>query len=212
MKKLLMILAAASIACAACAQATPQKKDTPPPSVSISANGDDVRTVLHSLFTQVHKNYVLEPNIRFVLYLSLSDMDFDEALELVCKTASLKYEIQNGIYFVGKAKPASGSTAPSGKLPQTVLNKIVKTHLVKVDMRALFTELGKQTGVRFEVSERVPAYKLDAFLNGTSLKYALDNITEAAGLQYRFTDRQSIEIIQPEKEASHVAIVTPPKS
>lgn len=177
-------------------------------SVSIQAKGDDVRSVLHDLFTQAKKSYVLEPGVRFVLYLSLQDVEFHEALQIVLRNAGLGVEVQNGIYYIGKPKatPApepkavksqtatfqQGDGSPKGKLPETVLNKRVTTRLSKVDIRELFANLSQQASVALEVDPSVPAYKLDAFLLNTSLKYALDQITKAAGLTYAFTDRKSI--------------------
>lgn len=178
-----------------------------PTSVTVSAKGDDVRSVLHDVFTSSKKNYVLEPGVRFVLYLSLKDVELEEALTLICKQAGLTYEIQNGIYFVNRAKVASTKpmttppkveVKPKGTLPQTVLTKKVTTKLNKVELRALFGELSKQAGVTIEVSTDVPSYKLDAYLLGTSLKYALDSITKATGLTYTFTDNLSIAIKKPE--------------
>lgn len=222
------------------------------PNVSIAAKGDDVRQVLHSLFDQAKKSYVLEPNVRFVLFLSLRDMEFEEALQLVCKNANLKYEIQNGVYFVNQAKSVlkeqpktapktdttplksdptnkpetttkpestvktdtTGTTANKTAKPEVksetksssniavtpvktsnaspaprpeALKRIVTTKLSKVDIRALFTELGRQTDVKIQVGQDVPAYKLDAFLKSTSLKFALDSICNAASLNYTLT-------------------------
>jgi len=59
------------------------KGEALPPTVSISAKGEDVRSVLHDLFTQSKKSFVLQPSVRFVLYLSLKDIEFEEALQLV---------------------------------------------------------------------------------------------------------------------------------
>lgn len=173
--------------------------------VNVNAKGDDVRSVIHELFGQAKKNYVLEPGVRFVLYLSLTDVDLEEALGLICKQANLTYELQNGIYFVNR-KPAPRvekvehrePEKPKGKLSESVLAKKVTTRLQKIDLRTLFAELGKQTNLSIEVGKDVPNYKIDAFLIGTSLKYALDNITKAAGLSYRFTENLSIEIVKPE--------------
>lgn len=190
--------------------------------VSIQARGDDVRSVLHDLFTQSKRNYVLEPGVRFVLYLSLKEVDFDEALQIVLKNASLEVEMQNGIYFIGKAKQSGKATSsasgpepkivaseivkksppqalPKGTLPETVLSKRITTRFAKVDIRTLIASLSQQTGIAIEIDPKVPAYKLDAFLINTSLKYALDEITSAAGLTYKFTDRKSICVnVKPE--------------
>lgn len=182
-----------------------------PPTVSIDSKGLDVRGVIHDLFAQTKQNYVLEPNVRFVLYLSVKDVEFDEALQIVCKLAGLEYQIQNGIYYIGpkkagapaqpkpKAEPAA-PPKPQGTLPQSVLNKRVTTRLAKTGFKAVLAELSKQTGVELELDPELARLKLDAFFNNSSLKYVLDTITEAGGFKYRFTDRLSIEIYQPKEE------------
>lgn len=188
------------------------------PSVSISSKGSDVRTVLGDLFGQAKKNYVIEPFTYFALHLSLKDVEFDEALMIVCKLANLNVDLRNGIYYVTKAKskpivepaanivPTQTVTKPKGKLPTTVLNKIVTTRLAKVDLRALALELGKQAGLTIEIDKDVPAFKLDAFLIKTSLKFGLDEITKAAGLEYIFTENQTLLIRLLPKEQSGVRI------
>jgi len=109
MKRLLLIFVSA-LALGASAQELPQDTRNQP-KVTIAAKGTDVRTVLTDLFGQAKKDFVLEPNIRFVLYLSLTEMPFEEALEIVCKTASLRYEVQNGIWFLSK-KPTPKPIEP----------------------------------------------------------------------------------------------------
>lgn len=216
MKALLTFLAALVVMATLWGQ-----EETPPTTgvkeVSISAKGDDVRGVLADLFAQAKKDFVLEPNIRFVLYLSLSNAEFEEALQIVCKTAELKYEVQNGIYFVTKKKPVVAPPqvvpqpvaevkiveAPTGKLPAQVLSKIVTTRLSKTCLREVLREIGRQAGVTIEIDETIPRYKVDAFLLQTSLKYALDVLSKATGTKYVFTDRQSIRLslADPKKPA-----------
>lgn len=185
------------------------------PMVKVNAKGEDVRSVLHELFGQAKKNYVLDPGVRYSLYLSLQDVEFEEALQLVCKMASLKYELQNGIFFVSKtsiAKPSVKPTPkveavkPKGKLPETVLTKTVTTRFDKVDLRALFAEVSKQTGVTIEVDKTIPAYKLDAYLLKTSLKFALVTVCEAAKLKYTFTDNLTI-LLEPKKDGEGSRVV-----
>jgi len=183
-----------------------------PPTVSIDSKGLDVRSVIHDLFTQTKQNYVLEPNVRFVLYLSVKDIEFDEALQIVCKLANLEYQIQNGIYYIGPKKAvAQPKTAPKtepaappkplGTLPQSVLNKRVTTKLAKASFKSVIAELSKQSRVNIELEPELAKLRLDAFFNNSSLKYVLDTITEAGGFKYRFTDRLSIEIYQPKQAA-----------
>ncbi|HRI45114.1 MAG TPA: hypothetical protein PLL78_01565 [Fimbriimonadaceae bacterium] len=175
-----------------------------PPTVSISAKGDDVRRVLVDLFSQAKKDFVLEPNIRFVLYISLTDVDFEDALRIILRTAELKVDLQDGIYFISKKKPIPQVAPllapqpkpvvepPKGKLSAQVLSKIVTTRLSKTDLRETVAEIGKQAGITIEVAESIPRYKLDAFFIKTSVKYALDVLARALGVRYVFTDRQTI--------------------
>lgn len=207
--------------------------------VTVSSRGADVRNVIHDMFEQSEKSYVLEPNVRFFLYLNLSQVEFYEALQLVCRLAGLDYEVQNGIFFIGKAsnrapqtptavksatvtrpsapvdpkivpatpRPAGTPPPPTGTLTPQHLNRRLTTRLPKVDLRALMVEISRQTNVTIEVAPEVPAYRLDAFLIDTSLKYALDTITNATGLTYRLTNHQSIRIEPRPVETSRVQLV-----
>lgn len=172
--------------------------------VTVSSKGQDVRSVLFDLFSQAKKNFVLEPNTRFVLYLALAGVPFDEALEIICHSAGLKYELTNDIYYISKIDVAS-FTKPTNPAPVTVpkvlgkltdqdLQKTVTTKLSRADIRQVFTEFSSQSGVTIEVDKKVPAYKVDAFLVKTSLKYALDVVTKAAGLTIVRTDNKTLRI------------------
>lgn len=186
------------------------------PTVSVSANGTDVRTVLHDLFTQTKQNYVIEPGIRYALYLSLDKVDFDEALGIICHLAKLKADKQDGIYYVtedtpppaSQAQPAAKpkTQAPPADPPQpevtqaTLKAKRVTTRLARTDIRKVFATIAKEAGVPIVVDPSVPACKMDAFLEKTSLKYALDQIAGAAKLRYRIVEHQSILIYSDETE------------
>lgn len=216
MIKTFVLLASIVVAATAPAQET-QGNATKPTLVTISSKGQDVRVVLHDMFKQAGKSFVLEPNVRFYLYLSLEGVEFEEALSLVCKTASLKTEIQNGIYFINKT-PAPTPTKPvvkaafetkpatKGRLSETVLNKKITTRFDKIDIRLLLANITQQTGVQFEIAPEVPTFKLDAYLIGTSLKFALETICRATKLEYSFTDNLTIAITKPEPK-NRVSIV-----
>ncbi len=171
--------------------------------VTIASKGQDVRNVLFDLFSQSKKSFVLEPNVRFVLYLALTGVQFEEALDIVCSTAKLQYEVNNGIYYVSRIEKPEPTTpkvitnpAPVAKpkITDEDLKKKVTTRLAKADIRAVFSEFSKQTDVQIEVDKAVPAYKVDAFLIGTSLKYAIDVVTKAAGLVVVRTDPSKLLI------------------
>lgn len=182
---------------------TTQQNSAPSiPMVSVSAKGSDVRGIIHDLCTQAKKSYVLQPGITFALYLSLDNVEFEEALGIICTQAKLQFELQNGIYFISKAKaPIIAPAMPPvhrGFLPKTVLEKTLTTKLLKSDIHVVFGEFGKQTGVTIEVDKSVPGFKLDAILTKISLKGALDKVTAATGLKYKFTDNLSILVFKPE--------------
>ncbi|MDI9635083.1 hypothetical protein QPK87_31300 [Kamptonema cortianum] len=93
--------------------------------------------------------------------------------------------------FSGAEDPKAAKT---GRLPQEVLNRKLTTRLSMAEIKQVFNEFGKQTGVLIEIDPAVPAYKIDAFLLGTSLKYALDVICDATKLEWSFTDKMTIKI------------------
>ncbi len=221
MTKLIALVVSIAISAGAGAQGpgtpgTEPKKPDPVTTVSVSSKGHDVRAVLHDMFKQAGKSFVLEPNIRFGLFLSLEKVEFEEALRLVCRVATLEIDVQNGIYFINKPKPIAPpantavkgafETKPKGRLPESVLTKRITARAEKMDIRALAIDLGKQAGITLEVDAETPALKLDAYLLNTSLKFALDTICAAAKLQYRFTENLSIVISKP-VAGNRVAVV-----
>lgn len=181
--------------------------------VTISSRGGDVRTVLFDLFQQGKKSFVLEPNVRFALFLHLESVEFEEALALILQMSNLKAEKQNGITFITRKpdpKPVQPEASappvikpeikpipkpqPMGKLTAADLQKRITTRFAMTDMRVVFAELSKQTGIIIEVSPNVPDYKVDAYLIDTSLKFGLDAMCGPAGLKWRLSDSLSVII------------------
>ena len=210
MKRLSLTLIA--IACVAPLFAQAPATNSGIQTITVSAKGEDVRDVLSDVFTQTGKSFVIQPNIHFVLFLSLKDVEFEEALSLICKTASLKYDLQNGIYFVSRDKaastapapaqtpaaPASSTSAPTGKLSPKTLAKKVTVKLKKAELKALFAQMSAQSGVQIDLDPKIPDYRADVVLNSVTLKYALMTICRVANLTYRFSDHMSVEIIPRE--------------
>lgn len=207
MKKTLLTLLFALASLSFAQDSTPTDVTTNDGTVTIASKGSDVRSVLFDLFTQSKTNFVLEPNIHFILYLSLAGVEFEEALNIVCNTSSLEYQIENGIYFIGKKKtpivplpkpqaatPAPAKQAPRGKLTAADLDKRLTTRFSKTPITQVFESMTAQTGIEIIVDKGVPAYQLDAFLIETSLQYALDVVCRSTGLTYSLTDDRQIKI------------------
>lgn len=173
--------------------------------VTITSRGSDVRNVLFDLFSQANKSFVLDPNIKFELFLALKGVDFDEALAIICQVSGLQFELQNGIYFINRkpatpatpvANPAPQNPRPPLRLTEQDLAKKVTVKLEKADLRVVFRTFSQQTMFIIDVDQSVPAYKIDAFLVNVSLKDALTTICDAANLEYVLTDQRTILIRQ----------------
>lgn len=179
-----------------------------PVMVSITAKATDVRAILADLFAQAKQNYVLQQGIQAAFFLTLDKVEFEEALNIICSQAKLQYEVQNGIYFITKAKPvviAPVVPVAKGTLDKSVLATRLTTKFTKTDIRVVFAEFSKQTEVKIEVDKAVPNFKLDTTLKHTTLRYALDKVTEATGLKYKFTENLSILIYKPD-DGNKVAV------
>lgn len=176
--------------------------------ISIASRGRDVREILHDLFLQAGKNYVVDHNVRGTLFLALRGMDFDEVLGIICKQNNLDYSVRNDIYFFTQKGTASTPTqspsgTKSGRLDTAVLKKTVNTNFLRTDLREVAKELGKQAGIVITIHESVPKYALDLVLKKSSLGYGLKMVTEALALQTVFTDSGTITLVPAAKTAKH---------
>ena len=173
--------------------------------ISITSRGRDVREILHDLILMSGKSYVVEPNVKGQLYLALRGVDFDEALEIICKQCSLDYKIKNDIYFFSQKSKPSGSpavkSAPAsnptkgGRLDPAVLRKIVDTNFLRTDLRTVLDSLSKQTGLTIRAHESIPKYSIDLVLKKSSLGYGLKVISDAMKLNVVFTNAGTIELV-----------------
>ena len=181
--------------------------------VTIASRGESVRNVLFDLFVQTKHNFVLEPNIHFILYLSLAGVEFEEALNIVSNVANLEYEIDSGIYFIGKKKlgltviltpkptalPIKPIKVKRGKLTPAEMSQRITTRFSLTNLSDVFVEFTKQTGVEIIMDKDVPMYRIDAFLIDTTLEYALTVVARASGLTYKLTDDKQIRISKKKK-------------
>ncbi len=182
--------------------------------VTVLAKGDDVRSVLTNLFAQAKQQFVLAPNIRFVLYLSLDNMEFDRALTIVCAQAGLEAVKDDDVYFVrAREKSVAQKVAEKhaevrktlGPIPVSTLKHRISARYAKTDLKSVMDDLGRQANVKIDVSGEVPNYKIDAVLVNTSLRYALDMVCKAARLKYELTENQSIRVANLEDNRVSVA-------
>lgn len=166
--------------------------------VTINAKGDDVRDVLSSLFGQAKANFVVDPNVHYVLWLALNKVDFDAALGIVCHTANLSAREDGQVWYV-KQLPFTHTTAKTTALPPLTnkdLERKVTLKFKKSSLKDVLANLTTQTSIPIETDNTVPSFTLDAHLWRKSLKYALDVLTNATHLKYKL-DGAKIVVFKP---------------
>jgi hypothetical protein len=185
--------------------------------VSVQARGTDVRDVLADLFTQAKCEFVLSDGIEKKIYLSVRDVPFTKALQMVCESAGLQFSLRDQIYLIQPAMriPNSGLRTPDPTASeQEVLKRKVNLNFHQASIEAITADLRKQSGVPIELEKGVPNYRINAKLWGTTLETALDAICKGTGLQYQWTG-QGFRITRTFSAAtvspSRVITLAPPK-
>ena len=102
--------------------------------VKIKSRGEDVRTVIDTIFEQTGKQYVLETNFHQTLYMNLDGISFQKAIEIISNVTDMEFEEKQGIWYIHK-KPitaphvfAPTTVVPTTKVPQP---KVLTTKVVK---------------------------------------------------------------------------------
>ncbi len=182
--------------------------------ITTSAKGIDARIVLYDIFKQTQKNFVTEVGMNYPLYLNLCNVPFDEAITLICKMIGVTHRVENNVYIFFKPKAGAQNpypilTMPGSQTPSTpkpldpkTLDKKLTIRMEMQDLKTVVAEIGKQTGTTIELGPEVRKLKLNAFLINTSLRFALNSITQSAGLMYTLTDKGTILIFDPEAAKS----------
>ena len=182
--------------------------------VTVQSEGEPVSKVLAKMFVQAKKDFVIEPKISQPIFLSFTNLDFDEALERICQIANLQYKFQDDIYYIdsvsSQEKNPKPKTVPAkiiealpkkSRLSKNVLKREVSINLRKTSLRNIFRTLARQTHIKIEIDSKVPHLILDLSFKNISLHEALNLLTSKLGLMYQFTDHRSILILKPLKHS-----------
>lgn len=176
--------------------------------VTVASRGSDIRYVLFDIFSQAKKSFLVEESGVANLFLNLHNVPFEQAIDMICDTSALAFEIRDGVYVFSKVKKASAPTisnVPAAKgtvtpkaIDSETLGRKVTIRMEQAGIRQVFAELAKQSGVEIVVGIEVKNFKVNAFLVDTTLKFALTSLTQSAKLAYTFTERGTIQINDPE--------------
>ena len=72
--------------------------------VNINAVNSDVREVLNAIAAVGEVNMILDDSVTGKMSLQLREVPFDTALQLVCKTKGLSYELMGNVLVVGSTE------------------------------------------------------------------------------------------------------------
>ena len=92
--------------------------------VKIKSRGEDIRTVIDTIFEQTGKQYVLETNFHQSLYMNLEGISFQKAIEIISHVTDMEFEEKQGIWYIHR-KPitAAHTFVPDTKIATLAANK-----------------------------------------------------------------------------------------
>ena len=93
--------------------------------VKIKSRGEDIRTVIDTIFEQTGKQYVLETNYHQTLYMNLDGISFQKAIEIISNVSDMEFEERQGIWFIHKRPISSGHSFAPAKVTTMVPAKTV---------------------------------------------------------------------------------------
>ena len=156
-----MIKSIASLAIAAFAfSAFAQQSQT----VKIKSRGEDVRTVIDTIFEQTGKQYVLETNFHQSLYMNLDGISFQKAIEIISNVTDMEFEEKQGIWYIHKKPIAASHTfVPETKVVTPTVNKLdPKTNVTSKTTTPTPTKAPAKSTIIMKVTKKVPASKDDS--------------------------------------------------
>ena len=77
--------------------------------ITLRSKGGDAREVISQLFEQTGQEYVIEANVKQSIYLSISDVPFGTALDILSRLADVSFLKKQGIWYVVKARTAESN-------------------------------------------------------------------------------------------------------
>jgi len=105
-----------------------------PGNVNMDLQDVDVRTAIQSLFRGTGINFTIDQDVQGTIpTVSFKDVSFDAALKSLCRTASLTYRQDGGIYLIQKKQPAPVDTTPTAPVDTTVDVQATTTEETMID-------------------------------------------------------------------------------
>lgn len=188
-------LVALAIAVSAFAQTTttPTTK-----TIKIKSKGEDIRTVIDSIFEQAGKQYVLEDNIHQAMYMNLDGISFEKAIEIISNVGAIECQEKQGVWYIHMrpvaSKPAvlpSDVTVPAKTTKPTAAKHPTTSKKTATKAPAKSQSTGKTTPI---TTDAVNTTKLDPKTDQDSSAQQFAEIAKPALPKLDLTKRLTVQL------------------
>ena len=193
----------------------------PPPAVTLSARGEDVRSVLKAAFGKVPGvKYRIEEGVRGTVTVSVRDLPLAAALRSIVRanTAPLELRRENDLWVVAPRRAPGAPAAPTREGTDTPAADPARVTLAVADaelpavLAALFDRARNDAphfGAKYRVLDAAArAARVTVRIDGLPLPEALDRVTRVA--RPRLTWRRTTDnVYEFQIEAASAAAATP---
>ncbi|MFQ3611396.1 MAG: STN domain-containing protein, partial [Fimbriimonadales bacterium] len=156
------------------------------PKVTLEARGEDAREVFANLFRQVDRDFVLNLPAGKPVYLTLREVPFLRALNLLCEATQTRFSVRDGVYYISPAEPEPRPAPASPTPPAPKRVRLVGNGLT---LNAIAQEIRRQAGVEVVLEPNVPNLRLNLNLPAVTVEEALDALCRGTGLKWDKTEK-----------------------
>ncbi len=162
--------------------------------ITLEARGKSAGEVFAELFAQAKQSYVLNIGVTRPVYLSLQKIPFTRALQLLCEATQSRFSVRDGVYYIEPSRPPAQSPPSVSVIPKV---RLVGTGLT---VRAVASEIAKQSGLKVEVAPDVPDLRVNLNLPAVEVETALDALCSGTGLKWtRIEGGYRVQMGEPPK-------------
>lgn len=165
--------------------------------ITLEARGRPAGEVFAELFAQAKLDFVLNVAVTRPIYLSLREVPFMRALQLLCEASQTRFSVRDGVYYIEPKSAAAPPPPPVSVIPKV---RLVGTGLT---VRSVASEIAKQSGLKIEVAPEVPDLRLNLNLPSVEVETALDALCTGTGLKWtRIEGGYRIQMGEPPKPST----------
>ncbi len=169
--------------------------------ITLRSKGGDAREVISQLFEQAGQEYVIEANVKQNIYLSISDVPFGTALDILSRLADVSFLKKKGVWYVVKARAASPTPgATTGSAAQKIVPNPKPAAKTKADAKVEPMGAQDQAADKTPTPEKNPMVIRNQRIQSPLAKRVLTRMTKAdiRAVFTEFAMQTGVEIIVAE--------------